>query len=113
MQAALESASTSTTDRKFDATDSICGPALPASRRGPGWGFSRGTVANFSKATPLAYSLADQAFSVGGIFLVNVMLARTQSKEEYGMFALSYSVYTFLSGLHNAAILEPYTVYGS
>lgn len=29
------------------------------------------------------------------------------------MFALSYSIYTFLTGLHNAAILEPYTVYGS
>src|SRR5438552_3631374 len=29
------------------------------------------------------------------------------------MFALSYSIYTFLSGLHNAAILEPFTVYGS
>jgi O-antigen/teichoic acid export membrane protein len=50
---------------------------------------------------------------VGGIFWVNVMLARAQSKEEYGMFALSYSVYTFFSGLQNAAILEPYTVYGS
>jgi len=42
-----------------------------------------------------------------------VMLARTQSKEEYGAFALSYSIYTFLSGLNNASILEPYTVYGS
>jgi O-antigen/teichoic acid export membrane protein len=47
------------------------------------------------------------------MFLVNVALARTQTKEEYGMFALSYSVFTFLSGVHNASILEPYTVYGS
>jgi len=62
---------------------------------------------------PIGYSLADQALVVGGTFLVNVILARTQTKEEYGMFALSYSVFTFLSGLHNAAILEPYTVYGS
>lgn len=61
----------------------------------------------------MAYSFADQALAVGGIFLVNVVLARTQSKAEYGMFALSYSVFTFLSGLHNAAILEPYTVFGS
>ena len=29
------------------------------------------------------------------------------------MFALSYSVFIFLAGLHNSAILEPYTVYGS
>jgi O-antigen/teichoic acid export membrane protein len=61
----------------------------------------------------VGYSFADQALAVGGMFLVNVMLARTQSKEEYGMFALSYSIYTFLTGLHNASILEPFTVYGS
>ncbi|HEV3205690.1 MAG TPA: hypothetical protein VGZ28_01955 [Terriglobales bacterium] len=59
------------------------------------------------------FSISDQALSVGGMFLVNVALARARSKEEYGMFALSYSVFTFLSGLHNAAILETYTVYGS
>jgi O-antigen/teichoic acid export membrane protein len=57
--------------------------------------------------------MADQALSVGGMFLVNLVLARTQSKEEYGMFALSYSVLVFLMGLHNAAILEPFTIYGS
>jgi O-antigen/teichoic acid export membrane protein len=61
----------------------------------------------------LAYSFADQALAVGGGFLANVALARTQSKEEYGLFVLSYSVYTFLFGLHQAAIIEPYTVYGS
>jgi O-antigen/teichoic acid export membrane protein len=57
--------------------------------------------------------MADQALSVGGMFLVNLVLARTQTREEYGLFALSYSVLIFLMGLHNAAILEPYTVYGS
>jgi len=62
---------------------------------------------------PVAYSFADQAFAVGGGFLVNVALARTQTKEEYGMFALSYSVYALLLGLYHAAILEPYTIYGS
>jgi len=61
----------------------------------------------------VAFSMADQALSVGGMFLVNLVLARTQSREEYGMFALSYSVLIFLMGLHNAAILEPFTVYGS
>ena len=66
-----------------------------------------------SRLHQVACSLADQALSVGGMFMVNVALARTESKEEYGMFALSYSVFTFLAGLHNAAILEPYTVYGS
>lgn len=89
-------------------------PALRAGQRTSSW------LREFSAAIPkkaglkqFGYSLADQALVVGGTFLVNVILARTQTKEEYGMFALSYSLFTFLSGLHNAAILEPYTVYGS
>lgn len=66
-----------------------------------------------ARLMPVAYSFADQALAVGGGFLVNVALARTQTKEEYGMFALSYSVYALLLGLYHAAILEPYTIYGS
>jgi O-antigen/teichoic acid export membrane protein len=87
--------------------DSSAKPATSATQ------FSRVAAKSASKAMPLVYCLMDQAFSIGGVFLANVMLARTQSKEEYGAFALSYSIYTFLSGLNNASILEPYTVYGS
>jgi O-antigen/teichoic acid export membrane protein len=57
--------------------------------------------------------MTDQGLAVGGMFLVNVVLARTQSKETYGMFALSYSICTLLAGLHSAAVLEPFTVYAS
>src|SRR5579859_2643290 len=71
------------------------------------------SIPSASRTKAVAYSVADQALAVGGGFLVNVALARVQSKEEYGMFALSYSVFVFLAGLHNAAILEPFTVYGS
>lgn len=72
------------------------------------------TAAVFANRARLAgYSIADQAFAVGGMFVANVALARVRSKEEYGAFALCYSVYTFLAGLHNAAILEPFTVFGS
>jgi len=81
-----------------------------------GNGWLRSTVAALpppSKLLQIGYSFADQALAVGGTFLANVALARTQTKEEYGMFALSYSLFTFLSGLHNSAILEPCTVYGS
>lgn len=70
-------------------------------------------IPSASKMAMIGYSFADQAFAVGGGFLANVALARSQSKEEYGLFALWYSVFTFLSGLHNAAILQPYTVYAS
>jgi O-antigen/teichoic acid export membrane protein len=61
----------------------------------------------------IGFSITDQALSSGGMFLVNIALARTQSKEEYGLFALSYSAFTFLAGLHNAAIMETYTIYGA
>src|ERR1700730_10330350 len=59
------------------------------------------------------FSVVDQALSVGGIFLITIALARTQTQQIYGIFALTYSVFIFLVGLHNAAILEAYTIYGS
>jgi len=61
----------------------------------------------------VSFSLVDQGLSVSGMFLVNITLARTLTKEEYGVFALSYSVLGFLLALHNGIILETYTVYGS
>jgi O-antigen/teichoic acid export membrane protein len=70
-------------------------------------------IPSVSRLMPVVYSFADQALAVGGLFLANVVLARTGTKEEYGTFVLSYSVFTFLSGVHNAMILEPYTVFGS
>ena len=66
-----------------------------------------------SRLMSVGYSLADQGLAVGATFLANVMLARTLTKDEYGVFALSYSVFTFFTALHNSAILEPFTVYGS
>ena len=70
-------------------------------------------ASRFIGLTQVGFSFADQALAVGGTFLANVALARTQSKEEYGTFALSYSVFTFLAALHNSAILEPCTIYAS
>jgi O-antigen/teichoic acid export membrane protein len=61
----------------------------------------------------LGYSSADQVLAIGGMFVVNLALARARSKDEYGIFTLSYSVFTLLAGLHSAAILEPYTIYGA
>jgi len=58
--------------------------------------------ASFLRVRQAGFSIADQALFVGGTFLANVMLARTQTKEEYGMFVLSYRsslfsrVYTML-----------------
>jgi O-antigen/teichoic acid export membrane protein len=66
-----------------------------------------------SALTQVISSLGDQGLAVGGGFLANVALARSLTKEDYGIFALTYSVFTFLLGLYYAAILEPCTVYGS
>jgi O-antigen/teichoic acid export membrane protein len=87
-------------------------PVIP--RRANRWLRSLlGTIPKRARLMAVAYSFADQALAVGGGFLVNVALARAQSKEEYGFFALSYSIYAFLLALYHAAILEPYTIYGS
>ena len=66
-----------------------------------------------ARLRPAAFSMADQVLSVGGMFLANVVLARSQSREEYGNFALSCSGLVFLLGLHNAALLEPFTIFGA
>ena len=87
-------------------------PGAAANLRG-GMGTLLATIPAPARLKPLAYSCADQAFAVGGPFLANVALARAQTKEEYGMFVLSYSVLTFLYGIYNAAIVEPYTVFGA
>jgi O-antigen/teichoic acid export membrane protein len=77
------------------------------------WLNSSALPLGWARLNQVAFSIADQGFSVGGMFIANIALARTVSKEEYGMFALVYSGFTFLNGLHNAAILETYTVYGA
>ena len=110
MRMSMQKTAQSTTDEIYRQVPDTAKAASQADTPGQ---FPLLAIWSASKLMPVAYSFADQAFAVGGGFLVNVALARTQTKEEYGMFALSYSVFTFLAGLHNAAILEPYTVYGS
>jgi len=75
---------------------------------------NRSIFPNFwSRAEKIGFSVLDQVLSVAGMFLINVLLARTVSKSAYGVFALSYSFFVFADSLHTASILEPYTVFGS
>jgi len=90
------------TDHRLESAPAGAIAALVSRRNGPALRLEK-----------FGYSLADQVLSTGGMFVVNVALARVRSKEEYGVFALSYSIFTFLAGLHNAATLEAYTIYGS
>ena len=58
------------------------------------------------------FSIADQAIVSGANFALNILLARWLSPAEYGAFAIAFSILLFLSGFHNALILEPMSVIG-
>ncbi|MFP5248620.1 MAG: lipopolysaccharide biosynthesis protein [Acidobacteriota bacterium] len=73
----------------------------------------RANIPGRSALSQVFWGLGDQGLSVGAGFLANIALARALSKESYGVFALTYSFFSFLLGLYYAAILEPATVYGS
>lgn len=55
--------------------------------------------------------MSEQALFAGTHLLINVMLARWLPIEEYGVFALVYSVVVFLNALHTAVVAEPIAVF--
>ena len=57
-------------------------------------------------------SIADQALYSGANFILNVLLARWLGAEDYGAFSVAFVILLFLSGLHNALLLEPMSVLG-
>jgi O-antigen/teichoic acid export membrane protein len=58
------------------------------------------------------FAVLDQASFAGGNFVVNILLARWLPAEQYGAFVLAFSIFLFISGFHNALLLEPMTVLG-
>ena len=62
---------------------------------------------------PAIISLADQAVFSGSMLLVNILLARWTSPEEFGTFAVLYAVFLIFAGFHNALIVEPMSVFGA
>ena len=59
------------------------------------------------------WALVDQgALSLGG-FLTNIILARTLSAAEYGLFSVIFGALLFLNGLHGAIIAYPLSVKGA
>ncbi len=63
------------------------------------------------KSAKLFYGLGDQVFTVGATFAANILLARVDTHADYGTFVIIYSIFTFLSGVQNALVLEPYSVF--
>jgi O-antigen/teichoic acid export membrane protein len=57
-------------------------------------------------------SVLDQGLASGASFLLNLMLARWLTTENYGAFAVAFATLLFLSGYHNVLLLEPMTVLG-
>src|SRR5579862_7401432 len=60
-----------------------------------------------------ALAVTDQAFFAGTHFLLNVLLARWLTSAEYGVFALTYSVFVLFASLHSATFVEPMLVFGA
>ena len=59
-----------------------------------------------------ALALIDQGLLSGSNFLIGILLARWLSPDNYGAYALGFSIFLFLSGFHNAFFLEPMSVLG-
>jgi O-antigen/teichoic acid export membrane protein len=57
-------------------------------------------------------AVADQGAFSGTNFIINILLARWLPPVEYGIFVLISSIFLFISGFHNALILEPMNTIG-
>lgn len=55
----------------------------------------------------VAFSILDQGAASIAHFVLNVLLVRWLPPSDYGVFAVTFSIYLFVSGIHSALILEP------
>jgi O-antigen/teichoic acid export membrane protein len=63
--------------------------------------------------SPGAWAIADQGFSALASLAINLVLIRLLTPDQYGAFAVSFSWFLLLSGLHNSLLLEPLLVFGA
>ena len=57
-------------------------------------------------------ALMDQGLLSGANFLVAILLARWLTRDEYGAYAMGFSIFILLYGFHSAFLLEPMSVFG-
>src|SRR5208282_3253938 len=57
-------------------------------------------------------ALLSQALISGSNFAISILLARWLAPGQYGSYTLVISLFFFLSGFHNAILLEPMGVLG-
>ncbi len=58
-------------------------------------------------------SIMDQGIFSAANFILNILLVRWLMPSEYGVFVIAFSVFLFISGFHNALVLEPMSVIGA
>jgi len=60
-----------------------------------------------------AFAVTDQGLMSGSNFVLSILLARWLSPEQYGAYALAFSMFFFVSAVHQALVLEPMSVLGT
>ncbi len=59
-----------------------------------------------------ALAILDQGLMSGSNFVLSILLARWLAPYQYGAYAVAFSIFLFLVQFHQAAILEPMSVFG-
>lgn len=59
-----------------------------------------------------AWALADRGLFASSNFVLNILLARWLSPQEYGGFSIIYSIFLLFGTLHDALLIEPMLVFG-
>ncbi len=63
-------------------------------------------------ASRALFAVIDQSFISGSHFVLGIQLARYLHPAGYGAYALAFSMFSLLSMLHQAIVLEPLSVFG-
>lgn len=61
-------------------------------------------------AVKSAFAIVEQAMIAGSNFLLNVLVARWLTAEQYGAYAVAFAVYMLLISFYQALVLEPMSV---
>lgn len=61
----------------------------------------------------LGFAIFDQAFFAVSSFIINILLARWMTPEQYGAFAVAYAWFLLPTNFYEAALIEPMNVFGA
>lgn len=59
------------------------------------------------------WAILDQGAFAASNFLLNILLARWLTPQEYGAFAVTFSAFLFLAALHFSLLIEPMLIFGA